>query len=319
MMRIRLAWAWVALSLLAGAAGLRAEAAPIRLVVNPWPASALNAEVARRLLTSELGRSVTTVDADERAQWNLLARGGADASLELWPSGHHYAWQKHVEERRDVAAGGPLGVSGQIGWFTTRAVLDKHPELASWRGLRAGDGAAVFAKPGEKRGRLLTGDPSWTQFDAEIVKNLGLKLDVVSLGSEEALLAEVRRAAKAGEPVLFYFYTPHALFRELDLAMVELPPHDAERWKKAGQGGAACAYPVEPLQKIFSTSLVKTDAGAEAFLRAMRYDNEAQLEMLAAVDAGRTPAEAAEAWIAAHPAIWRPWVEAARAVENGGR
>lgn len=298
-----------------------AESIPIRLVVNPWPASALNVEVAKQLLKTQLGREAVAIEVDERAQWALLASGGADASLELWPSGHREAWKVHVEEKRDVVAGGPLGVCGQIGWYVPRAVVTKDPALASWQGLRNGMGhASIFAQEGT-RGRLLTGDPSWTQFDAEIVTNLGLELDVVSLGSEAALVAEVRRSVAAGKPVLFYFYTPHALFQELDLTMVELPPHDPEQWKKAGQGGAACSYPAEPLMKIFSATLAERDAGAEAFLRAMHYDNAAQVEMLAAIEAGRTPTEAAAAWVQAHPETWKPWVKAAHAavikVESG--
>ena len=296
-----------------------AGAAPLRLVTNPWPSSALNVAVASQLLKDELGREVTTVAADEKAQWDLLAKGEADAVLELWPSGHADAWREHVEGRHDVVYGGALGVRGRIGWFTTRATVEKYPELASWRGLGPKGKASVFAaKDGgsDGRGRLLTGDPSWTQFDAEIIRNLGLELEVKSLGSEAALVAEVRRAAGAGEPVLFYFYTPHALFNELDLVMVELPKHDVEQWKKAGHGGAACAYPDEVLTKLFSSALEKSDAGAEAFLRAMRYDNAAQIEMLAEVAKGRSTAEAAAAWIAAHPDKWRPWVESARAVEK---
>lgn len=318
-MRIRLVWVCCVLGLWAVAGLAAGDAAPLRLVVNPWPASALNVEVARRLLERELGRKVATVEADEQAQWELLAKGEAGAVLELWPSGHRANWQKYVVERRAVVPGGPLGVRGQIGWFTTRATIKRHPAAATWRGLGAGGVATVFAPPRGKRGRLLTGDPSWTQFDAEIIANLGLELDVAPLGSETALVAEVKRAAKAGEPVLFYFYTPHALFGELDLVMVELPRHDPDQWTKAGRGGAACAYPAEPLTKLFSAGLAETDPVATAFLRAMRYEASAQLEMLMALEKGAKPAVAAATWIAANEAIWRPWVDAARTVEGAGR
>ncbi len=318
-MRIRLAWVWLVCGLVSAARLGAGDAAPLRLVVNPWPASALNVEVARQLLERELGRKTSVVEADEQAQWELLAKGEAEAVLELWPSGHRAHWQRFVVERRAVVPGGPLGVRGQIGWFTTRATLERHPAAASWRGLGAGGGAEVFAKRRGERGRLLTGDPSWTQFDAEIIANLGLHLEVVPLGSEAALVAEVRRAAKAGEPVLFYFYTPHALFGELDLVMVELPRHDPDLWTKAGRGGAACAYPAEPLTKLFSAGLVEADPVATAFLRAMRYEASAQLEMLMALEKGSKPAEAAATWIANNEAVWRPWVGAARVVAEAAR
>ncbi len=316
-MRVPQFWWCVVLALLSLAASrAAAEFAPLRLVVNPWPASALNVQVASLLLERELGRRVLVVEADEQTQWALLAGGGADAVLELWPSGHRANWQRYVVERRAVAPGGPLGVRGKIGWFTTRATVERHPELGSWRGLGAGGRADLLAPGGKGRGRLLTGDPTWTQFDMEIIANLGLQLEVVPLGSEAALVAEVRRAAKAGEPVMFYLYTPHALFTELELVAVELPRHDPDQWSKAGQGGAASAYPLEPLTKLFSMRLAESDPVAASFLRAMRYGNEAQLAMLAELGRGRSPREAAAHWIENNGEQWRAWVLAARAVEE---
>ena len=59
----------------------------IRLAQNAWLGSELNATVAQILLEEELGFSVELVEIDEDAQWDLIAAGDLDASLEVWPSG----------------------------------------------------------------------------------------------------------------------------------------------------------------------------------------------------------------------------------------
>jgi ABC-type proline/glycine betaine transport system substrate-binding protein len=40
----------------------------------------------------------------------------------------------------------------------------------------------------------------------------------------------------------------------------------------------------------------------------MNYSSEAQVEMLAAVEAGSSVEEAAQAWVDANEAIWRAWL-----------
>src|SRR5438046_954973 len=58
----------------------------IKLVVNPWLGAELNAEVAKTILEKEMGYSVELVQYDGGAQWEALAKGDADATLEVWPS-----------------------------------------------------------------------------------------------------------------------------------------------------------------------------------------------------------------------------------------
>src|SRR5688572_29962142 len=93
------------LSVVATAASLNLTAAqitPIKLAVNPWLGSALNANIAKILLEEKLGYQVELVAIDENAQFPALARGDLSATLEVWPSGHAAARRLYIEEQQTV-------------------------------------------------------------------------------------------------------------------------------------------------------------------------------------------------------------------------
>jgi glycine betaine/proline transport system substrate-binding protein len=277
----------------------------ISLVENPWPASELNVAVAEIIIEKELGNTVEIVALDENAQWDAISGGDVDASLEVWPSGHSERIAEYIDDLGTVENGGLLGPVGEIGWFVPTYVVDANPALATWEGYQ--DPAVDFssAETGEL-GRFLGADPSWVQYDEQIISNLGLPFQVIWTGSEEALLAEVSSAYSRQEPVLFYFYSPHAIFQEFDLTQVELPAYSDECY--ADPAMVDCAYPKDELLKIFSANLAEKDADVHTFLSNMNYGSDAQIEMLAMVNEGMTVEEAAQAWVDAHEDVWRAWL-----------
>jgi len=277
----------------------------ITLVENPWPASELNVEVAKIIIEKELGNTVEIVALDENAQWDAISGGDVDASLEVWPSGHTERIAEYIDNLGTVENGGLLGPVGEIGWFVPTYAIEANPALATWEGYK--DAAADFAsaETGEL-GRFLGADPSWVQYDEQIIANLGLPFQVVWTGSEDALLAEVTSAYSRQEPVLFYFYSPHALFQEYDLTQVQLPAYSDECY--ADPAMIACAYPKDNLLKIFNADLAYKDADVHTFLSNMNYGSDAQIEMLAMLNEGKSVEEAAQAWVDAHEDVWQGWL-----------
>lgn len=279
----------------------------ITLVENPWPASELNVAVAELIIENELGNAVEIVALDENAQWDAIASGDVDASLEVWPSGHGERIEEYINELGTVEDGGPLGPSGEIGWYVPNYVVEQNPELASWQGYQDASVGSMFAsaETGEN-GRFLGADPSWVQYDETIISNLGLPFQVVWTGSEDALLAEVSSAYSRQEPVLFYFYEPHAIFSQFDLTQVELPEYSDDCY--ADETAIACAYPADQLMKIFNAELEEKDPEVYEFLQNFNYSSDAQIEMLAMLDAGMSVEEAAQAWVDANEDVWRDWL-----------
>ena len=283
----------------------------IRLAVNPWNGSAVNVAVAKQLLESEFGYTVETVDIDENAQWSAINTGDLHASLEVWPSGHAQNVTDFIDNPDgNVANLGLLGPVGAIGWFTPTFVVEQYPALATWEGYLDPELAGMFAtaETGDK-GQFLGGDPSWVQYDDDIIANLGLHLEVVWAGSEEAILAAVDASISREEPVLVYFWTPHSAFNAYDLTQVELPAYSDECYATADDDGVDCAYPADPLFKIAWEGLEEAAPAAWALLHNMSYTTADQIFMLAAVESeGKSVEEAAAAWIAANESTWSAWL-----------
>jgi len=287
-----------------------AEKPVIKFAENPWSGSAVNVAVAKILLEEQLGYPVEVTTLDENAQWTALASGDLHASLEVWPSGHAENVAEYIDGQKVVENGGLLGPVGVIGWFTPKYMIDQHPEFATWKGFADPELAKLYAtaETGDKA-QFLAGDPSWVQYEEQIIPNLGLSMQVVVAGSEEAILAALDAAYSREDPVLFYFWTPHSIFAKYDLVQVELPEYSDECYAKSESGGVDCAYPSDDLFKIFWSGLKDYAPDAYTLLKNFNYTTQDQIQMIAAVELeDKSPEEAARAWIDANEATWKAWL-----------
>jgi glycine betaine/proline transport system substrate-binding protein len=286
----------------------------IRLIENNWSASSLNVNVAKIILEEEFDYEVEIIALDENAQWAAIAAGEADASLEVWPSGHAENVAQYIDDLEVIENAGLLGVIGKISWFVPTYVVEEYPELATYEGFLDDDLAAIFttAETGDK-GRFLGPAPGWVQYDAEIIENLDMNLEVVFAGSEEAILAELSSAYAREEPIVFYFYTPHSVFAEYDLTAVALPQYTEECYEGVADGdssGVACDYPADELFKIVASDLSERAPEAYNLLRNFSYTAEDQIGMIAQVELeGLSFEEAAQEWVDENEDIWMKWLE----------
>src|SRR4029079_1639292 len=188
------------------AAGGGATGAAIKLAVNPWDGSAVNANVAKIVLESRLGTPTELVALDENASWVGLDAGDLDANLEIWPSGHAADRTTYIDQKKTVVDIGTLGPKAKIGWDVPSFVTDAHPELKTWEGFKNPDLAKLFstAESGDQ-GQFLMGDPSYVTYDEQIIKNLDLPLKFVVAGSEAALMTAIQQAEHHQKPFLLQF------------------------------------------------------------------------------------------------------------------
>ncbi|MBI2975641.1 MAG: ABC transporter substrate-binding protein [Chloroflexi bacterium] len=290
-----------------GGAATPAPKPTIKLAENAWTGSSVNVHVAKILL-EKLGYPVEIVTIDENAQWASLAKGDLSASLELWPSGHAENIKQYIDEQKVVENAGPLGVVGKIGWYIPTYMVDQNPELATWEGLK--QDAAMFktAETGDA-GQFLAGDPSWVQYDGDVIKNLDMNFKVVSVGSEQAVLAAVDAAYSRNDPVLFYFWTPHSVHAKYELTEVKLPDYSDACYAKASAGGVDCDYPPDVLFKIVWGDLKTKTPEAYQLLKNFKYTNADQIGMIAAVEVnGKTVDAAAQEWVDKNEATWKAWM-----------
>jgi glycine betaine/proline transport system substrate-binding protein len=141
------------------------------------------------------------------------------------------------------------------------------------------------------------------------MNNLGINFEVVTAGSEEAILAQLDAAYSREDAVLFYFWTPHSIHAKYDLTEVQLPDYSDECYAQAESGGVDCDYPADALFKIFWSGLKDEAPDAYQLLKNMSYSTEDQIQMIAAVELdGKSVEEAARDWLAANEATWQAWL-----------
>ena len=278
----------------------------IRIARNNWTASAIEAEIVKQLIETNLGNPVEIVDIDENAMIPGMSTGDIDANVEVWPSGFTPEEQAFIDDG-SVVNMGELGAIGKIGWFVTPNALEQFPQLATWEGLKDPAVSKAFATAATgSQGRMLAMDPSFSGYEEQLVKNLKLDFKVQYSGSEAATQAEIIAATEAGKPVIMYYWMPSAAVGKYGLKNIVLPKPTvdcaAETDKCDGD------YPEDVLFKVASSKLEAKDAKVFKFLKNYQMTTDDQLATLPAVEIdGREAAEVAAEWIAANEATWSEW------------
>jgi len=278
----------------------------IRIARNNWTASAIEVEIVKQLIETNLGNPVEIVDIDENAMIPGMSTGDIDANVEVWPSGFTPEEQAFIDDG-SVVNMGELGAIGKIGWFVTPNALEQFPQLATWEGLKDPAVSKAFATAATgSQGRMLAMDPSFSGYEEQLVKNLKLDFKVQYSGSEAATQAEIIAATEAGKPVIMYYWMPSAAVGKYGLKNIVLPKPTvdcaAETDKCDGD------YPEDVLFKVASSKLEAKDAKVFKFLKNYQMTTDDQLATLPAVEIdGREAAEVAAEWIAANEATWSEW------------
>ncbi|MGW2458509.1 ABC transporter substrate-binding protein [Streptomyces sp. NPDC001761] len=296
-----------------GAADMTKQASPfanaggaksVTLSVQSWVGAQSNVAVAQYILQHELGYRVDTVQVDEVPAWDALSQGRVDALLEDW--GHPDQEKRYVRDKKTIARGGDLGVTGHIGWFVPTYLAKEHPDITDWRNLNKYASLFRTAESGGK-GQLMDGSPSYVTNDKALVRNLKLDYQVVFAGSEAAQITQMKQFAKEKKPFLTYWYSPQWLFEKVPMTEVKLPPY--KEGCDADAAKVACSYPHTPLQKYLNADFAKSGGKAAAFLKRFRWTTRDQNEVsLMIADQKLDPQEAAKKWVDSHPAVWKRWL-----------
>jgi glycine betaine/proline transport system substrate-binding protein len=301
----------VAVAITGGTAAAKAsKCGTVTLNEQAWAGSTANTYVVKNVLEKSLGCKVNISKVAEVPVYQAMADGKTDAILEDW--GHVPQWNQYVTKQKTVVRAGANGVTGVIGWYVPTYLVQQHPELKSWTGLKKD--ATLFKSPESgSQGMFLGGDPSYQQKDKTLITALGLNLKFVSVGAEPAQVARWESLYKQKKPVLFYWYDPQYLNATYKLTQVQLPKRFKGCQDDEKQGGDpkkyACAYPSYTLLKFMSKKFATSGSPAVGVVKRFSWSNADQ-NTVAGMIAGKhmNPDQAAQKWIAANQAKVNKWL-----------
>jgi glycine betaine/proline transport system substrate-binding protein len=288
------------------------SAETIRLPMNEWTGQHISARITGSLL-QKLGYTVEYPTAGAVPQFKAIAEGDLDMQPEVWTNNVGDVYPKAVESG-DIVVLGSLGLKPQEGWIYPPYMNEKCPGLPSYDALY--DCAQAFAAADTfPKGRLITYPADWGTRSKDVVAQIAIPFEPVAGGSEGAMIAELKSAVAAEQPIVMMFWQPHWIHAEITFDWVGWDAADGECVEESGQSrGTACGFQQASVDKIVNKDVASKWPGAYKLLEVVSIDNAAQNALMLEIDnKGRKLEEVVAEWIDANEATWGPWVEAAKA------
>ena len=282
----------------------------IKLPINEWTGQHVSQTIAGELLKS-MGYNIEYVTAGALPQFPAIARGDLHAQPEVWTNSVGDIYPKAVESG-DIVVLGQLGLKPQEGWIYPPYMEEKCPGLPDYRALYKCTQAFANAETFPK-GRLITYPADWGTRSKDVVAAIDLPFAPIAGGSEGAMIAELKSAYAAKEPILMMFWQPHWLFAQFDFNWVKWNPDPDNTCVEESQTKEnACGFQQASVDKIVSKGFKDKWPAAYRFLERFELNNDAQNTMMLEVDQrGRDLDEVVAEWIENNKSTWQKWVDAA--------
>lgn len=292
----------------ANAAGPIGADEPIKIAINEWTGQNLSAYIAGNLL-EKMGYTVSYVTAGAVPQFAAIAEGSLHFQPEVWTNNVGDIYPKAVNSGKIVVTG-TLGLEPKEGWFYPPYMEEKCPGLPAYTALY--DCAQAFAAADTfPNGRLITYPADWGTRSSDQVAAIKLPFQAVAGGSEGAMLAELKSAVAAKQPMLMMFWQPHWIHAEIKMNVVEWDSSSPDCLAGKDQSkGSACGFAQASINKIVNASFEETWPGAMNFVSSYSLTNDVQNTLIQKVDQEKRSAqEVAAEWIAENESVWAGWVK----------
>jgi glycine betaine/proline transport system substrate-binding protein len=245
-----------------------------------------------------------------------LERGDIDIVMEIWTDAQQEWWDR-VRKSGKVIDCGKVTPNAASGLYVPRFIIEGDPErniepvapdLKSVFDLKKY--YSIFKNPEDpKKGRLYNAPTGWSahSINKDKLKAYGLEevIDPFDTGSGTALATAIKGHYIKGEPVLAYYWAPTPLLGELDMVMLEEPPHDPEIWER----NHGCASPAYTLAKGVNAAWIDENQEIMGLLENYNTSLDKVNETLAWMKQNDNSAEKAAIWfLKNNPEEWKSWI-----------
>jgi glycine betaine/proline transport system substrate-binding protein len=294
------------------------HAADLLIAMPNWPSGQAAANIIKYGVKEKLG-----IDADVREIGTMTAFAGMDTGEvdiypEVWLPNFDALVKKYVDQRKTVQLS-PKGVPAKQGICITRETADKYG-IKDISDLADPKKAAVFDTDGDGKGEMWIGALGWSSTSIEKIraKSYGYDKTMTLLQMpEDMAMAAVDAASATGQPIVFYCYSPHHIFKLHDIVELTEPKHDPAKWHIVmpsddpnwlSKSEASVAWDASHFYIGFSSSTAKRLPKVAAFISNIDFTPEEVTEMSYALQVDRQdPAKFAQAWIAKHQDRLNAW------------
>lgn len=277
-----------------------AECGEWSIAMHAWVGYTASAQVLTNV-AEELGCTINQIKLDEAGvTYDAIEAGSVDVIVEDWGGGRWKEWT----DRGQVVEVGPNGNIGKIGMFIPAWMAEEYPDITDAANLNKYAELFKTSESGSK-GAWYEGPPGYTTVGEKMIAAGNLNFQVISTGSEAALIELFTQAVDNKTPALGYWWEPHPLFATLDLVRVNWPASD---WAATEEADGTTDYPETPLIKIAGKKLLDSGDPFAMLVKNFKWTNADQNQVAADIEAGTDPKVAAQKWIDANRSVVDSWI-----------
>jgi len=277
-----------------------AECGEWNIAMHAWVGYTAGAQVLTNV-GEELGCTINQVKLDEAGvTYDAIEAGSIDVIVEDWGGGRWQEWA----DRGQLVEVGENGNVGLIGMFVPAWMAEEYPDITDAANLNKYAELFETSESGGK-GAWYEGPPGYTTIGEKMIAAGDLNFQVISTGSEAALVELFTQAVENKTAALGYFYEPHNLFGALDLVRINWPEND---WSAPEEADGSTDYPKSPLIKIASKNLIDSGDPFATLFQNWTWTNADQNQIAADIESGTDPEVAAQKWIDENRATVDGWL-----------
>ena len=282
---------------------------PIKVILNDWTGQHISTKIAGELL-KEMGYNIEYVSAGAIPQHPGLAQGNLHVQTEVWTNNVGDLYPNLVD-KGEIVVLGELGLDPKEGWIYPPYMEEKCPGLPDYKALYECAQAFASAETFPK-GRLITYPADWGTRSRDIVASIDMPLEAVPGGSEGAMVAELKAAYAAEDPIIMMFWQPHWMFADFDFNWVEWNAVEGECVEETQSKDTACGFQQASVDKVVWGGFEEKWPAAFKMLTSYQISNDDENKAILEVDnKGRDIDEVVAEWLENNKSTWEPWIAAA--------
>lgn len=296
------------------------QAADIVIGVPNWPSVRATAHVLKVAIEENLGLEVELQNGTNPVVFEAMDAGSMHVHPEVWLPNQENLKKQYVDRKKTVLMN-PNGVAGEQAMCVTADTAERTG-IVKLTELTDPEMAAKFDADGDGRGDIWIGATGWASTTIEKIRARSYGYDntmTLKEMDETLALAEVDNAIVKGENIVFFCYTPHHMFAQYDLVILEEPPHDKSQWlivqPSATPGWlerstAGVAWDTAYLHIHYAASLTTDQPEAAQLLGNASFDSETVSAMTyALIVEKQDPAEFASQWVKDNAETVDSWLQ----------
>jgi len=296
-------------------AGLTAD---LTVGMPNWPSGQAAANIIKYGIEKQLGLEVDVRELGTMTIFAGLDTGEVDIHPEVWHPNFDSLVKKYVDDKKTVRLS-PKEVAATQGICTTRAAAEKYG-VKDIRDLTDPKKAAIFDTDEDGKGEMWIGAETWSSTTIEKIRarSYGYAETMTLLEMpEDVAMAAVDAAVATDQPIVFYCYSPHHVFKLHDIVQLTEPAYDASKWKVIlpaddtdwlSKSAAAVGWPASHFEIAFSSATAERLPKVASFLSKVDFSPIEVTQMSYALEVERQdPAAYAQQWVADHAERVKAW------------